>query len=521
MGRITVFSSDGCPHCIRTKAALTRLELPYTEISVTRHPLKRKDMHALSQRFSTPQVFFNTRHIGGADDTLALLHEWESNQAKYPTAKARYEAEIAAFPDPVNPRFEVPEAGSDSSSCFEQPRKVATPIVLPNGTKTSIVAMTEELLQILPRKDNFYKLKKYRHTFTGAQAVEVFQQHYGIDEETAIDFGLQLQAKQMLDHVYQDHPFAASTNFFHLHCDATPDILNSYCVWSETADVNSLVRRLMTLMQQLEAALTNEEGKIDYKGSAQNDLFPVFEFAVCELQTVDLASMDDATKTAFGVNLYNLMIKYAFMKVGAGTSEMSRSSFFSSVKFLVGGHTFSFQDWENGILRGNRKAPYSLSPPLGKKDPRLSLVVQNPDPRIHFGLNCGAKSCPPVNRFTLENLEEELDVVAAAFCEDNVEVDTDKRELRVSKIFSWYRVDFAPSTKKLPAALLPYLRGTKKQALERLLFDGGSVKVTFMEYDWSTNASDIESFDASSLKVRQRDVRLAVRHGVETLSVSG
>jgi len=73
MGCITIFSLPECPHCNRTKAALTAKCIPYTEISLSDYPDKRTDMLVLADRLSVPQVFFNDEHIGGADDTLGNL----------------------------------------------------------------------------------------------------------------------------------------------------------------------------------------------------------------------------------------------------------------------------------------------------------------------------------------------------------------------------------------------------------------------------------------------------------------
>ena len=83
MGRITVFSTDGCPHCKRVKVALLSRDMPFIDISLTKHPHKRQDMMALSDRVSTPQVFFNTRHVGGADETIALLEEWNADNKRF------------------------------------------------------------------------------------------------------------------------------------------------------------------------------------------------------------------------------------------------------------------------------------------------------------------------------------------------------------------------------------------------------------------------------------------------------
>jgi len=212
---------------------------------------------------------------------------------------------------------------------------------------------------------------------------------------------------------------------------------------------------------------------------------------------------------AFGINLYNLMIKYAFIKVGTGTNALARLSFYTTVCFEVGGYIYSFQDWENGILRGNRKAPNSFGPQFGSKDPRLAFMVDEPDARIHFGLNCGAKSCPPVRDFTVADLEEELRVVAISFCEDeeNVSIDRGKKELHVSKIFSWYRCDWVNSTSKLPSALIKYLQGVKKQKLQRMLDECVPVKVVFKAYDWDIKARDILRFNVSTFNVNQRGVK--------------
>ena len=44
-------------------------------------------------------------------------------------------------------------------------------------------------------------------------------------------------------------------------------------------------------------------------------------------------------------------------------------------------------------------------------------VVEKVDPRIHFALVCGAKSCPPIKLYTPENLEEALDSAGVCvFC---------------------------------------------------------------------------------------------------------
>jgi len=82
--------------------------------------------------------------------------------------------------------------------------------------------------------------------------------------------------------------------------------------------------------------------------------------------------------------------RHAFMKVGIPNGALGRSSFFNSVGYDIGGLFYNFSELENGILRGNKKAPGQFSVPFADRDPRKKLVLEKADPRIHFALNCGA-----------------------------------------------------------------------------------------------------------------------------------
>ena len=51
-------------------------------------------------------------------------------------------------------------------------------------------------------------------------------------------------------------------------------------------------------------------------------------------------------------------------------------------------------------------------------DIRASLALTL-DPRIHFALNCGAKSCPPIRVYSTPNLDSQLNRASASFlCAD-------------------------------------------------------------------------------------------------------
>jgi len=120
---------------------------------------------------------------------------------------------------------------------------------------------------------------------------------------------------------------------------------------------------------------------------------------------------DESSRKAFFLNLYNALVIHAnaFIRPPENNPE-SRSLFFtgkSGAYYNLAGFSFSLDDIEHGILRGNRAHPSKI-PPEAKvdsaphviyfepNDERASLALTSLDPRIHFALNCGAVSCPPI-----------------------------------------------------------------------------------------------------------------------------
>lgn len=70
---ILLLTKPFCGHCTRAKAALTARGLAYDELPSTPRALR-----AVSATPSTPQVWINGAHIGGADELMAFL---EANPA--------------------------------------------------------------------------------------------------------------------------------------------------------------------------------------------------------------------------------------------------------------------------------------------------------------------------------------------------------------------------------------------------------------------------------------------------------
>jgi Protein of unknown function, DUF547 len=122
---------------------------------------------------------------------------------------------------------------------------------------------------------------------------------------------------------------------------------------------------------------------------------------------------------AFFINVYNALIVHATVAHGVPANVVERLKFFKKANYVIGGARFSADDIEHGVLRSNAVAPGSLAallrlpkmfqkPQFPKGDIRASLAISPLDPRIHFALVCGAKSCPPIKLYTPDNLDEGL-----------------------------------------------------------------------------------------------------------------
>lgn len=104
---------------------------------------------------------------------------------------------------------------------------------------------------------------------------------------------------------------------------------------------------------------------------------------VQDLHRVNILSLSADEKLAFFLNLFNAMVIHAVIKVGHPGGVVDRRSFNSDFFYVIGGHPYSLTAIKNGILRSNRRAPYTLVKPYGAGDKRLE-VRMNPSLSLFF-----------------------------------------------------------------------------------------------------------------------------------------
>ncbi len=200
------------------------------------------------------------------------------------------------------------------------------------------------------------------------------------------------------------------------------------------------------------------KGKIDYAGLKANEAdFKKFEAYVDAVATAKIDGTNDA-KLAFYLNAYNATVMKAVIERLPLESVMKVDGFFNKVNHKIGGKEMTLDHLENKVVRPEFK-----------------------DARVHFGLVCGAKSCPPLKNkaFTEKNVQSLLEKNTKSFIPSATKVDGEK--VTTSKLFEWFADDFKGAEGSIEKYLAKYL------PMHKDLLESGKAKVGFSEYSWVLN----------------------------------
>ncbi len=181
----------------------------------------------------------------------------------------------------------------------------------------------------------------------------------------------------------------------------------------------------------------------------------------------------DDEKKAFWINLYNGYVQAALQK--NPDAYKSRSAFFKSKQLTIAGLQLSLDDIEHDFLRRSKikwSGGYLNKLFAGKTEKQLR--VDKLDYRLHFALNCGAKSCPPIAFYNPENLNQQLDIASTAYLTGEAEYDKQANTVKLPAIMGWFRNDFGG--KKGMIRLL------KEKAI---IANDVHPKIKFKPYDWT------------------------------------
>lgn len=179
---------------------------------------------------------------------------------------------------------------------------------------------------------------------------------------------------------------------------------------------------------------------------------------ITEIATHSLTNSSQAYKTAFYINAYNLLVIKQVLDNYPISKPLDVKGFFKTNKFAVAREQLTLDEIEFN-----------------------KLIEPTSDPRIHFALGCGARSCPFLydNAFTPERLEEQLQFRAEliTYRPNYVLVDDENKTVTLNKIFDWYGDQFSEAA----GSIIKYVNKYRANKIPE------DYSVQFQEYDWTLN----------------------------------
>ncbi|MFW6068948.1 MAG: DUF547 domain-containing protein [Chloroflexota bacterium] len=266
-------------------------------------------------------------------------------------------------------------------------------------------------------------------------------------------------------------------------------VLNHDPVQDQEALPSDLAARLNEVLRNLKAKAMDASGaRIDYAAVRRSRAYSNYrERYLSQLSAFNPQSLPALNeRRAFWINLYNALVIDAVITFDVDDSVteglLGALSFFRRAAYNVSGKRVSLDDIEHGILRSNCGHPLLPGRHFPSSDPRLKWVLPL-DPRIHFALNCGARSCPPIRSYMPEKLDAQLDLAARGFVNNDVEIEG--TEICLSQLFRWYRADFG-GREGVRRVLDDYLDDDKRHALR--MKRQSPLRWRYKPYDWGLNA---------------------------------
>jgi len=212
---------------------------------------------------------------------------------------------------------------------------------------------------------------------------------------------------------------------------------------------------------------------MDYKGLKAKDAATLSSLRQ-SLAKVNVGSLTPKEQLAYWINLYNVnvvgVVVDNFPVKGIrdiSTDPIVRLNVFKKDYVPFGNGKMSLNDVENTKIRDGFK-----------------------DARIHFAINCAAKSCPPIRpeAFTGARVDAQLDDQARKFLNGpngvRLEKKGDTLVIHTTKVMDWFGKDFDQWGGGKVAFLRKYVTEDKARTIDAA---GKKIKIEFAAYSWDLN----------------------------------
>lgn len=193
-----------------------------------------------------------------------------------------------------------------------------------------------------------------------------------------------------------------------------------------------------------------------------------------QMGTVDVQSLSRQDQFAYWINLYNINVvgvvvdNYPVESIrDISTDPIIRLNVFKKPSVQTKKGAISLNDVENEKVREGFK-----------------------DPRIHFAINCAAKSCPPIRTEPYEGakINDQLDDQVRKFLNGphgaRLAKDGGELVVHVTKIMDWFSDDFNKWSGGPVTFLKRYVSNDKRKMMDAA---GNQIDLKFDDYDWKLN----------------------------------
>jgi len=204
---------------------------------------------------------------------------------------------------------------------------------------------------------------------------------------------------------------------------------------------------------------------------------------LANIETLDFKRLRIPAQTSFWINVFNAGVLRDSPELEFAAGPRDVHAFFEQPRLKVGGHTFSLDEVQHGLLRGNVAKHGKMRAPMSREDPRLAFMPIAFDERMHFALYSAARSSPPLRAYDGGDLDKQLEQATVDYLQRTVRVENDGALVVLPRVFDWYAKDFGGDRGALEFALARLDEAVVDSVDRRK----GRVKVQYAEYEWELN----------------------------------
>jgi len=229
-----------------------------------------------------------------------------------------------------------------------------------------------------------------------------------------------------------------------------------------------------------------QQNTFDYRGFGASAEYRGLAAAAAALGAFACETLGVGKRLPFWLNVYNALVLQAVVAGALWAAARLSKDFFTGAKFIVGGHEFSLDDIEHGLIRANAPRFRAMRRQMAAGDPRLKFAPYLFDERAHFAMHSACRSAPRLRVFGEDSLPGLLEEAACDYVRDHVRVEQGGAVLRAPKLFHWYERDFGGESGVRNFIVNRLEREEDLEAIERRR---GRCALRYSDFDWTLNST--------------------------------